>query len=160
MERDEILQQRAERLAARTAASAEVLESIEVVEVRVGPEHFGFVSAWVREVIARPPITSLPHLPSHLRGVTTVRGEVVGVVDLARCFGLASAGEAFLVVVAAPKGPVGLLVDAVIGNRRVPAPKQETAAASSRPLLGVTSEGLQLLDAQRLVEETAAGRQA
>lgn len=158
MDRDEVLKLRAERLAARRPSATDAVDYTEVVEVQVGPERFGFSSELVREVVARPPLTLLPHLPSHLRGVATVRGEVIGVVDLARSFGLTSAGEAFLLVVADPRGPVGLLVDAIVGSRRVPATDGETAAAgSARPLRGVTSDGLQLVDALRLVDETAAG---
>lgn len=164
MTRDEILKRRAERLASRRPLARESTESTEVVEVTVGAERFGFVSALVREVVPRPTLTPLPGLPAHLRGAATVRGEVVGVVDLGASLGLTTGEDAFLVVVEHPRGPVGLLVDAVTGFRRVPASAWSGAGsgssaggAAARPLLGVMADGLQLLDATRLVEATAVG---
>jgi chemotaxis signal transduction protein len=156
--REEILARRAARLAARKPATFEEVVQDDVVEVQVGGERFAFSSREVREVVPCPPITPLPNLPLHHLGVAAVRGDIVGVVDLARQLEIGAGNKAFLVVVHHVRGPVGFLVDAVTGFRRVPSTGWTAApSASTRPLRGVSADGLQLLDAARLSDPTAMG---
>lgn len=89
-----------------------------LISVRVGATEFGVPIGEVEEVLDPPEITRLPLTVPALRGVVSVRGTIVPVLDLGeRLFGAPVERAARLVVVrdARTGEPVGLLVDAVIG---------------------------------------------
>jgi purine-binding chemotaxis protein CheW len=71
----------------------------------------------VREIVRMRPITPVPRVPEDVRGVISLRGEIVQVVDLRRRLGLASlepTRRSRVIVVHSADGRVaGLLVDAV-----------------------------------------------
>ena len=48
----------------------------------IGTEEFAIPLLTVREVIAMPTITRLPHTPPHFLGVMNLRGQVIPVTDL------------------------------------------------------------------------------
>jgi len=50
---------------------------------RIGNEHYGLELSKTREIIEYGGITEVPLMPSFLRGVINLRGEVVPVIDLA-----------------------------------------------------------------------------
>lgn len=50
---------------------------------RIGHEHYGLELSQTREIIEYSGITEVPLMPSFLRGVINLRGEVVPVIDLA-----------------------------------------------------------------------------
>lgn len=50
---------------------------------RIGNEHYGLELSQTREIIEYSGITEVPLMPSFLRGVINLRGEVVPVIDLA-----------------------------------------------------------------------------
>lgn len=50
---------------------------------RIGNEHYGLELSQTREIIEYGGITQVPLMPSFLRGVINLRGEVVPVIDLA-----------------------------------------------------------------------------
>ncbi len=91
--------------------------------------------------IQRPPrITTLPHVPEWLRGVTNMRGEVLSVVDLRMLLGLpaleGSKTERLVVVQSTREEiAVGLVVDQVVGIRGIGADAlQPCSALMSGPL--------------------------
>jgi chemotaxis signal transduction protein len=70
--------------------------------------------AAVREVLVPGPVTRLPGSAPAIAGVTSVRGRIVAVVDASGALGApASATRDRFLVVAAPEGPVALVVDRV-----------------------------------------------
>jgi len=89
----------------------------EYITFLLGTEEYAVAIERVREVLRCPPLTEVPRAPAHVRGVVSVRGEVVAVVEPRRRLGLPDAERdperARLLVVDVGDGPVGLLVDAV-----------------------------------------------
>lgn len=88
------------------------------VVVRLGETLFGLPIQRVREVLHPPPVTLVPHAPPAIRGVVSVRGDVVAVLDLGqRLVRRPAAADGRLVVVShmPTEEPVGLLVDQVTG---------------------------------------------
>lgn len=88
--------------------------------VRVGEADFALPVARVREVLPVPQLTPLPLTADAVRGVASVRGEVVAVLDLARRFSgeAASEGSERRLVMVSDAGNeevIALLVDAVVG---------------------------------------------
>lgn len=54
----------------------------------LGPETYGIEILRVQEIIGLLPITRLPKVSEHIRGVINLRGKVIPVMDLSRRFGL------------------------------------------------------------------------
>lgn len=86
----------------------------------LGEDVFGMDIRSVREIIQFRPMTSLPLMPSFVRGVINLRGAVVPVVDLHARFGRQAAivGKKTCIVIfdaqrAGERVELGLLVDAV-----------------------------------------------
>lgn len=78
----------------------------------------------VREIVRIRPITPVPRVPSEVRGVISLRGEIVQVVDLRMRLGVAPIEpmrSSRIIVVHDGEGQVaGVLVDAVTAVLRVP----------------------------------------
>ena len=73
----------------------------DVVDTRAGlyltfvlsSEIYGFEILKVQEIIGQMPVTHVPNVPKHFRGVINLRGKVIPVVDLGNRFGLGSIEE-------------------------------------------------------------------
>jgi purine-binding chemotaxis protein CheW len=83
-------------------------------------EEYGLPVLKVREIIKVMPITAVPQVPPHVRGVINLRGKVIPVIDLRLKFGLPSqddTDQTCIVVVQVEtthqKRMMGLLVDGV-----------------------------------------------
>ena len=72
---------------------------------------------WVREIVRPRAITPMPRVPPEIRGVISLRGEIVQVLDLCRHLGIRTrepARSSRIVVLHGDPGSVtGLLVDSV-----------------------------------------------
>lgn len=87
----------------------------------LGEEFYGIPVLKVREIIQLIPITRIPQLPEHIKGVVNLRGNVVPVVDLRLRFQLdhvKDTEQTCIIVVQIPKpgggeGWIGLVVDTV-----------------------------------------------
>ncbi|MBX3181873.1 MAG: CheW domain-containing protein [Polyangiaceae bacterium] len=93
--------------------------------VVVSQSHYVLRLADVQEVIGLRPLTRVFHAPEVIAGVTSLRGEVLPVLDLGLLLGGASAGRGAdaRVVVARDRQRrrAGLLVDGLAGLREIPA---------------------------------------
>jgi len=87
----------------------------------LGDESYGLPVLNVREIIRLCPITPVPRMPPHVKGVINLRGTVIAVLDLRAKFQLTpkAYGERTCIIVvqvAAPSGGstlMGAVVDAV-----------------------------------------------
>ena len=87
----------------------------------LGHESYGNPALKVREIIRLIPITAIPQMPGHIKGVINLRGKIIPVVDLRAKFGLADATDTertCIIVVqvstsATAKPFIGLIVDGV-----------------------------------------------
>lgn len=158
--REEILRMRAERLA-RDDHDAEVRRGgFEVALVAAGRERFGVPVTGLREILPVPPITRLPGTPPWMLGLTQVRGELVGVVDLGGWLGVRDPDDepAYLVLVEGRgDGPLGMTVTEVLGFRRVHAEdlQRDTDRAPDAlegAVSGMTRDLIVILDLPRLLE--------
>lgn len=170
-ERQRILAARARALA-RPPAAPSAGEMLEVVQFCLAGAHYGFVSACVREVLHLSQLARLPGTPAFVLGIINLRGEILSVIDLKRLFQLP--GEALserdrVLVLHSEDMSFGVLADRIEGVRSLPRaavqPPLPTSQAgkSEDYLLGITEDGVALLDGVRLladrrlvVHETAA----
>jgi purine-binding chemotaxis protein CheW len=97
----------------RTERGAELLQ---LVSFQVGREEFGVNILKVQEIIRSQELTRVPNLPAFVEGVINLRGRVIPVIALRRCFGLEGRGEerfSRIVVVEVNGTTLGFVVDAV-----------------------------------------------
>lgn len=79
-------------------------------------QEYGLELFKIQEICGYVPITPIPNLPQHVRGVMNLRGTVLPVVDLRMKFGLPEVEYTKFTVIVIAKvrdKTVGLLVDAV-----------------------------------------------
>ncbi len=87
---------------------------------KLANEVYGLEILRVREIIGVLPITRVPRMPEHVRGVINLRGKVIPVIDLRAKFSMEIAeetSETCIIVVDAEDGNgdvlIGILVDSV-----------------------------------------------
>jgi purine-binding chemotaxis protein CheW len=116
----------------------------------------------VREIVRVRPVTPVPRVPAEVLGVTSLRGEIVQVIDLRRRLGLAAASlgrDSRVVVVGGERGAAGLLVDGVrevlfAGGADLLAPTAEARAVEALYRRG--DRFVSVLDLDRLLDFDAA----
>jgi purine-binding chemotaxis protein CheW len=96
------------------------LESIQVVEFVLGNEHFAIDLFDVKEVVEYTTITKLPNVPSYVRGIIDLRGEITMIIDLKQRLNIseknAKSLESSRIIVLddkIAKSKIGILVDDV-----------------------------------------------
>ncbi len=108
----------------------------------VGDDVYGIDIMRIKEVIqARPyPVRPVPHAPAIVEGVIALRGVVIPVVDLRKRFGVLEGGQDHqvarlrkLIIVSVRGRIVGLRVDQIVGELRVPAGALRPAPSMLRP---------------------------
>jgi purine-binding chemotaxis protein CheW len=118
----------------------------------LGQESYGLPVLHVREIIRICPITPVPNMPPHVRGVINLRGTVIAVLDLRAKFSMASvpAGERACIIVlqlgVASTRPtlIGIIVDAVeevvqLGNSEIEPCPDFGDSTASQYILGIAT---------------------
>ena len=136
---------------------------------RLGKEDYGIEIAHVIEIVGIQKITEVPDMPSFVKGVINLRGQVIPVIDVRLRFGMeprAFDDRTCVVVVKVHETSIGLIVDTVSEVREIPAenvspPPKAATTASGRYILGLGKVGEEvkiLLDVQKLLfEDELAG---
>jgi purine-binding chemotaxis protein CheW len=90
-------------------------------------ENYGLEISTVESIIKLQPITSVPHAPDFVEGVTNLRGKVLPVIDLRKRFnvldsenGAVRGKETRIIVLTMHDTMLGMIVDAVSEVLRVP----------------------------------------
>jgi len=104
--------------AGRRDAPEESASERELLVLWLGDDPYALPVERVREIVRLRPITPMPRVPSAVRGVLSLRGDIVQVIDLRRRLGLAPDPEESprrrIVVLGSEDGQTtGLLVDRV-----------------------------------------------
>jgi purine-binding chemotaxis protein CheW len=142
----------------------------------LGNESYGLPVLNVREIIRICPITPVPKMPSHIKGVINLRGTVIAVVDLRAKFQLSTGdyGDRACIIVVQLTGPagnkilMGAIVDAVeeviqIAQETIEPAPDFGGAPDTQYILGVaTAEGgvKTLLNIERIFLQEAAIQQS
>ena len=113
-----------------------------VLAFRAGGERWAVSLERVREAARPRRITPLPGAPASWRGVALVRGQALGVVDVAAAVGKAPAGPAASPLVVVLRGcEHALLVDSVDGVEPLSEGEPGAGAAAAAVLLDVDRLG-------------------
>lgn len=126
-------------------------------------ELFGMEIRHITEIVGIQPITEVPEMPGHIRGVTNLRGRIIPVMDARLRFKKPAReyDDRTCIIVFDIKGAsVGLIVDSVsevitIDDGDI-APPPDIGGAGSRYIKGVGTAGGSvklLLDCQKLLED-------
>jgi purine-binding chemotaxis protein CheW len=148
------------RAALRREAQEDTALRREFVTFHVDGDAYALPIERVREIVRLRSITPVPRVPSAIRGVISLRGEVVEVVDLRLRLGLAAhepSRASRIIVLHGEDGAVtGLLVDAVRDVLRIPEDQMRSASGGDNEavaaLLVRGSEFVSLLDLDRVLD--------
>jgi purine-binding chemotaxis protein CheW len=91
-------------------------------------EEYGVEIAYVKEIIKMSPITRVPEMPDFIEGIINLRGELIGILDVRKRFGIVPKEhdeETCVIVIIGDKitsglGLLGLIVDSVRETSIIP----------------------------------------
>lgn len=160
-EKKRILRARARELAQVSPEPPAIGEVLEIVQFQLAEEVYGIESVFVREVAPLKELTPLPHTPTFVRGLMSIRGELLAVIDLKRFFDLPERGLTDLnkvIVVRDERMTVGLLADRVLGvcslsQEEIHPPLPTLTGIRHDYLRGVTRDHLVVLDGKKLLSD-------
>lgn len=98
----------------QSISSTEPLEQF--VVFRLENEQYGVGIAHVREIVKWSKVTKIPQISDSICGITNLRGQVIPIVSLRRCFGLQDypcITNTKIVITEVKESLVGLVVDTV-----------------------------------------------
>lgn len=159
----QVLRARAQELARRPEPPADEGARLEVLEFRLGQERYALEARFVSEVHSLQNLTPLPCTPPFMRGIANVRGRITPVIDIKKLLGLPDEGLMDLhriILLRAGDLELGLLADVIVGVRTVPAGTVRPSLATKTGIrgelfVGVTTDRLVVLDAQRILADPA-----
>ncbi len=156
------LEQRTRQLARGAVASDASRDTVRALTFSLAGERYGWPVSRVRAIARIGRVTPVPSAPPYYRGVVSLRGQVLSVMDLRAYLGLppqdsrpAADGESdFMIVIDGADLEIGVLANDVYDVLALPL--DSLAPASSAGLdadlvIGVTTDGLTLLDAEALL---------
>jgi purine-binding chemotaxis protein CheW len=153
-----ILKARAAVLA-RESDETKAGDSIEIVAFELAGEQYGIESCHVSEVYPIRDYTPLPGTPAFVFGLVNVRGQIVSVVDMKKFFDMPDRGLSDLnkvIIIHDDTMEFGILANSVLGVRMLPTseiqpPLPTLTGIRAEFLMGVTKEGIVLLDGRKLL---------
>jgi purine-binding chemotaxis protein CheW len=151
----------------RALAENHVEESRQFLTFLLNGQEYGLDILKIREIRGYAPVTPIPNVPAHVRGVMNLRGTILPVIDLRMRFHLpAIEHDKFTVIVIATirDKTVGLLVDAVcdvlmVGHDAMREAPDFGAAVDTRFIKGVFESREHLtvaLDLEELLSDCEA----
>ncbi len=123
------------RAAADRGDSSESLDEIhQLLSFEIAGAPYAVPVERVREIVRMRPVTPVPRTPEEVRGVISLRGEMIELIDLGRRLGLESIETSrktrIIVIKTGDDEVVGLLVDAVREVLRISNEAVQTATGS------------------------------
>lgn len=155
-----ILEERARRLA-RPRDDMAGVETLGVLEFRVGRERFGLEADQVAGIMRLEHYTPIPGAQFHVAGIASWRGELITLVDLERLLGVDRTGlddRAWAIAVELHGARLGLIASEVRGVSDIPeSALDRTVDGSADIVLARGPEALVILNPNALIEARQAG---
>lgn len=156
-----ILKERARRLAEKSYDDAVSSETIEVIEFSLAHERYALEAVYVKEVFGIREVTTLPHTPPFVVGITARQGRIISVIDMKKFFDLPEKGITDLskiIIISNSDMEIGLLASEIQTVRLIPRngidpPLPTLTGIHSDFLRGVTKDRLIILDAMRILSD-------
>jgi purine-binding chemotaxis protein CheW len=154
------LEQRTRQLSREAGDPERGRDTLRVLTFSLAGERYGWPVGRVRTIARIGRITPVPSAPAYYRGVISLRGQVLSVMDLRVYLGMPplqrsdNADGDFMIVIDGAGLEIGVLASEVYDVLTVPlhalAPAS-SAGLDAELVIGVTTEGLTLLDAETLL---------
>jgi purine-binding chemotaxis protein CheW len=159
--RKKVLKNRAKALAQEPEKMRAGETCLEVLEFILAHERYAIETPYIREVYPMKDLTELPCTPSFVRGIINVRGQLLSVIDMKIFFNLPEKGITNLnkvIIVKKDTVELGILSDEIIGIRNIRNDDLQLllptlSGIQADYLKGVTSEGLVVLEIERLITD-------
>jgi purine-binding chemotaxis protein CheW len=112
------------RVDAASTPDKKTEEIIEILTFSLLKEDFAFRVSDLAEILRSQWITQVPNVPPYILGITSLRGKIIPVIDLAFRLSLSAtpsddSRKGKILIINGPAGPIGVTVDRVIGVIRI-----------------------------------------
>ncbi|WP_133407581.1 chemotaxis protein CheV [Parashewanella tropica] len=127
-----------------------------------GNQRYGINVFKVKEVLQCPPLTVLPKLNPHVRGVAHIRGQTISVIDLSAATGgrpVSDLSKSFVIISEYNRSTQGFLVNSVerIINLNwgdiMPPPKGAGKSSYLTAVAELENELIEILDVEKILDE-------
>jgi len=139
-------------------------DTLQIISFRLGGQRFALEVSEAVEVLKPRPLTDVPLTPEFVRGILSVRGEMVPVIDLGMRLGIGESGNGDsgrILIASVDDAKAGFTVDRLIGVRDIPARMLREAKTDGtgfvKSLFGAGANLLKVLDTARLIDFSVAG---
>jgi purine-binding chemotaxis protein CheW len=153
-ERDAAVLAERARLLARPVAAPDARDVADAIVVRLAKELYAIEASAVLEAVALSELAPLPGAIPPVFAVTVWRGDLLLLLDVRRSLGLSAALSdlRYVVVLAGDDGPVGILVDEIVGVRSfvLADVRPLSAETPSDVIRGVTASAIVVLEPSAL----------
>ncbi|MEA2624968.1 MAG: purine-binding chemotaxis protein CheW [Candidatus Binatota bacterium] len=155
-----VLQERA-RLLARPSERDRTGETLSVLAFTLGGERYALETRHLREILRPTPVAPVPGLPEYVLGVTSLRGEILAVVDLRILLGLPAgpaSDRARLIVLGDRFAEFAIVAEAIEEAAVIPV-RDLTASSAAlwgtgrEVVRGITPQAWIVLDASALLSD-------
>lgn len=98
-------------------------EQMEVLAFNIANEEYAVMTREIQEILRYQDITAVPRAERYFKGVTSIRGKILPVIDLKEKLGLKeeSSDKRKIIILRTLKEPIGILVGLVLDVLRFPA---------------------------------------
>jgi len=157
----EVLKSRARELSRAEERNKETAPHIEVLEFILGGERYALETGYIREIYPMKEYTVLPCTPPFIMGIINVHRQVITIIDMKKFFDLPEKGLTDLnkvIILRKDDMELGILADEVRGILDIGELELQPALSTLTDLRadflkGVTSEGLIVIDALKLMAD-------
>jgi purine-binding chemotaxis protein CheW len=127
-----------QEMSTETRVNVEDITKDQYLTFAIEDEEYGVEISFVKEIIMMSPITRVPDMPDYIEGIINLRGELIGILDVRKRFGITPKehdDETCVIVIIGDRisglGLLGLIVDSVRETAIIP-DSQLTAPPSAR----------------------------
>lgn len=153
------LKARAKALAHDPNEKKAVGETIEVLEFLLADESYGIETSFVREVYPLKGLTPLPGTPSFVLGITSVRGQILSVIDIKKFLDLPEmkiTDHQKLIIVHNESMEFGILAEHISGvqlilREEIQPPLPTLTGIRAGYLRGIANGQTAILDAEKIL---------
>jgi purine-binding chemotaxis protein CheW len=159
--KDAILAERARLLARPVETAVTGAAHLRLATFALASEHYGIDARLVIEISRLSDFTPLPRAPSHLVGITNLRGEILPIFDVRALLGRSRRALddlSRLIVLGKTRAEFGILADTTrelvsLSEMDLMPPPPSVSAEARHYLRGVTKDALVVLDGSVLLED-------
>ncbi|MDD1727513.1 MAG: chemotaxis protein CheW [Methanospirillum sp.] len=158
---DEILDQRAKKLAVSHLDEESEEDGIEILEFLLSGERYAIDMQYIREVALLKEITFVPGVPPFILGIISLHGSVLSIVDLRTVLGMPPKGLTDynrIIVLSGGTMTFGILADAIVRTMTISTilikkPPPTIRGQGAPYLTGILPGPLMIIDAHALLSD-------